>query len=1127
MSVVGKVFNRIKNIFSRNKVKALGAGSDGIIQKNILNENIVQTNIETQEDLMWANLLNTTDINFFNNPNNYNEYCQAFFSDYRNFASQYDYATIVTEMQRNGTFEEFKTYLQYIQTNQSLYYPSKVHGIEHTSRVLFNAEMLCMLDNIPPREKHLILVAAQLHDIGREDDGKNFDHGSASCYKIDQFGLLRNFSERDRDIIKFAVAAHSLEPEQIKAQLEKIPPKIRGDYKIVLDYLQDADKLDRTRIANKGWGLDPNRLASQTAKQLVKVAHQNYYGFEKVMCNYEKMEFKDNHGNKMMSSYKEIKEKGYNISYDDFLNIVSEYQPNVLELLRQQDRIEDIFDYETFKQFRKTESFEDKLKPDRINPDLLYDELNQNSATPVLKSSFNKNFMLYYNLKKNYPESFSLLCSQNLDIDNKKIAGVIHEIKFSDLEQLYSKRAYFRISDLILLASKVTPEEYRNIIDTGRIEDLYSSKYEKDSNRKQIIIEILKTAGVKIHPGTFEKNYRLIEHIVLSDVNLLKEPGISQYTIPEIFAVFTKLQEASDRIKEGKVSNFDYSNKTVLDLLEYNKSTGILFKASSEKEQLDIAELFTTQRELVQDPRYIEYLVKPNKPFVANKPLDIINYKKFCSEQILLDNGIDLDNAKSKLLNSIFDIQVIVKNQSQQQSYQNHFENEVKETLYYCRKYKEVNNGKDTNEGKKDEDIIGKIIEILEKSTIQDFKDDLYKYKDVLDNYNTQAIYTDMRSKLINFSKSDIANKLQQTQKDIEKMPTEIVIANNGMPVEVKVLRGQEFNLAISTSMPKCSGVTSRIRRENGEKAEADILNQMLSREMEKEGVCTSIISNKMLAHAQAANDEQELIFGYVLEGDKDISLMGKYDLSTTKDNNGKRITQKAITPRSIKDFVEGTTEEHNEVVMNQYPKYIISFDKVSEVAYIKQKELQEEYKRKGININVEILVIDSEKTYIPQIKGKIEEEHEDIKNKLNNGQFTSKDFENMFEKHESNFVLRTLQAIHSTSFRDDLWDDNYNKNLLDSLTEILDNISKRVPPEKSKALLTHIDTLLKRADSKDDLYGNRFYDHVYRDEIDVYALENIKSRLIEKVIPYERGLENVDDEVPTFSENDFEEQSY
>ena len=59
----------------------------------------------------------------------------------------------------------------------------------------------------------------------------------------------------------------------------------------------------------------------------------------------------------------------------------------------------DIFSYDTFCKYRKPETFDDRLKPNRIEPNKLFEEINQNFSTQLLERNFKEEFMVFYNLK--------------------------------------------------------------------------------------------------------------------------------------------------------------------------------------------------------------------------------------------------------------------------------------------------------------------------------------------------------------------------------------------------------------------------------------------------------------------------------------------------------------------------------------------------------------------------------------------------------------------------------------------------------------------------------------------------------------------------------------------------------
>lgn len=1071
MSFLSDTLNRIRGLLSRNK----------------------QLN-SAQRDLILESNLEKNAMDFFNVPQNYNAYCQRFFSQEKNFLAQYDYVDLISQMQKNGAMEEYTNYLNYVESNENLYYPSQVHGVDHTKRVLFFAEMLSMLDNLSNHDRNLVMVAAQLHDIGRENDARAIDHGKASKEKIEYYGLLRNFSERDQKIIKFVVESHSLEPEQVEMALKNIPRRDRKDFKRILDYLQDADKLDRTRIAQPDRQLDPERLATPTAKRLVKVAHQNFWEFDEVL-NYEKQRMtKDAFGINLEDTFKEIR-KRVNISFKDFQNILSEYQTNTLEKLKAEGRLFDLFNLDTFLKYRKPESFEEYLKPNRVDKENLFLRLNKDKETLLNRETFNRNFMLYYNLQKNNPEAFEFLCYVDLDINHESIVGIANEVRYTDLERFYARANYFTMNDLFLLGSNLTPEEYRSIMDSNDIQDLYSTKFEKNSENIRGLKASLSNKGIVFDENTFNQNYRLIETIDRILPDIFTPEVLNKYSIPEIFSVVTKLDYANHRVTDGKTHSFRFDTKTAIDLLEDTRG---YISGNSEKDQLNYVENFAKENFLKRDARYTQYVNKRNKPYIVEKPEDILNYKEYCADKILEDMNISLEDAKSKLVNALFRLDIPPE-------YRLQLEKETMDRMYYFKKYLPYSS-LNQNCAK----LIDTLDNLFEATNIKDFKNMLYENKSYINIFNTEEIELAMEKEIGEFAKDNMTYELQNTARAINEKDYETVYSSSGRPISAKVLNGENFYIATSTSMPRCSSVSTKIINEHLEEAKSIIYNKMLSQPAYPNNVCTSIQSNEMLAHAGSALQDQELIFGYVPNYDDSISLSAKYDLSTVN-RNGVRTTNKVTTYRNIYDLTSETTEEHNETVMNGvYPSYIICYDAVSDIAIDKKQALEEQYRREGINQKVDIVLIKAKESYLPSIKDKVLQEHNAIHQKLADGSLTYKDFALMFERKESNFVLRSLQAIHSGSYRDDVWDENFNRVILESTSDILEKVSSIVPPEKSRAVLDQVDTLLSRADNTKDGYGRNFYDHTYASNIDTIKLNEIRRNLYPKVVAYEKWNQDV-----------------
>lgn len=763
-------------------------------------------------------------------------------------------------------------------------------------------------------------------------------------------------------------------------------------------------------------------------------------------------------------------------------------------MLMDNGSIKEIFSYETFKKY-KMPGNDETLQAEH---DFIYKDVSSNDQVLVTEGTFDREFMLHYNLKKNNPQAYELLNYVNIDKNSGSLVGVIEEIKVSDLEKLHAQGYNIRMTDLVYLASNLTPEEYREVSSSGRFEDLFSSKYEKYPHEISEVKEDLLNLGLNYSDELINQNYRFLQTIVRGAPDVLLDSRISNYTFSEIYAAITKLSEANNRFKEFENLNdtharFRYDGNDVIDFMNYARTSNLL-NLIPEKEQLDVTEKFMEDKEKVQDPRFTQYMVKKNKPYLTENLDEIINYNEFCADEILLDPNISLDSAKRNLINGLFNLDVPPQNRKE-------FENELLEDLYYHKKY-----CPNSDLYKLNDKAVDVIAQILNSDNIKDFKDLLFENKKMINLYNTHNIGDTIKADLIEVSKSDLITNLQKTANQIENSQYQTVYATNGTPVNVKVLSGQEFYLATSTAMPKCSSATNKLIREHGADARGMIYDRMLNTEMNPSNACTSVVSDKMVAHAASALQDQELTFAYVPRSKNSISISAMYDLSSKRNNKGERVTAKPITPRKTSDFIAGTKEEHNEAVINGvYPDYIVCYDQVTDIAVQKQQALQKEYAQKGIDKKVDIVLVQAREKYIPDIKAKMMNEHSSIVQKLNTGNFTEQDFDNMFQNHESNFVLRTLQTIHSTSYRDDVWNREFNRRALTSMTEIVNRISEIVPSDKARPVLNQVEILLERANTKRG-YGTRFYDHSYAEDIDTVSLEKTRQKLANKVYPYERN---------------------
>ena len=137
-----------------------------------------------------------------------------------------------------------KQLLYEFETKQSwLRHDSRLHGVGHMMRVFILQELIC--DQLEGQgvavDRQATRWAASVHDVGRVDDGVDYEHGWRSA-------------------------------EWMK---ENLPPAMTPetvDTATELKVLKDADGLDRVRLGD----LDESYLRTEAAKTLVETARQLY-----------------------------------------------------------------------------------------------------------------------------------------------------------------------------------------------------------------------------------------------------------------------------------------------------------------------------------------------------------------------------------------------------------------------------------------------------------------------------------------------------------------------------------------------------------------------------------------------------------------------------------------------------------------------------------------------------------------------------------------------------------------------------------------------------------------------------------------------------------------------------------
>ncbi|OQX22617.1 MAG: hypothetical protein BWK75_00325 [Candidatus Altiarchaeales archaeon A3] len=180
-----------------------------------------------------------------------------------------------------NTFSKFKEYLgctlteEYFFKNKNIAH--SIHGIGHTTRVMFWAHVLCFLFDIDKQKEKSVLYAAFIHDLGRKSNDSNEEQGSDSVKKYENFlreKIPHDYIESCKNAVIYSCKKDSRCPEEYKDDMWKILK-----YADVLDRgLSDSHKgiYSNQKILSEGCDVDSLMLSyPQELKE--KIAWLAYY----------------------------------------------------------------------------------------------------------------------------------------------------------------------------------------------------------------------------------------------------------------------------------------------------------------------------------------------------------------------------------------------------------------------------------------------------------------------------------------------------------------------------------------------------------------------------------------------------------------------------------------------------------------------------------------------------------------------------------------------------------------------------------------------------------------------------------------------------------------------------------
>lgn len=175
------------------------------------------------------------------------------------------------ELKDFGIIQHYNAYAKQID-NRWFHNPEGIHALSHTKRVLFLSLLISYLEKYDRKDRELLCLASIYHDIGRENDGYDPDHGIASYDKLIKENLPALANHQDLEILKFLIQNHAIPDQSAYKKLSHYDLADVERTLMLYDAFKDADGLDRVRIKD----LNPEYLRTQSAHRLLLAAHQLY-----------------------------------------------------------------------------------------------------------------------------------------------------------------------------------------------------------------------------------------------------------------------------------------------------------------------------------------------------------------------------------------------------------------------------------------------------------------------------------------------------------------------------------------------------------------------------------------------------------------------------------------------------------------------------------------------------------------------------------------------------------------------------------------------------------------------------------------------------------------------------------
>ncbi len=193
---------------------------------------------------------------------------------YLNYNEQYDLFDEIDKLIENKKINYILEEIEDIDYDKELFLPVGDYGIAHTKRAMLEVAILANIEKLSEQETKILIASAKYHDIGIKNDEKDREHGKNSISRLKH--ELDNFSEEDKEFIKFLIVQHSEDKKKNEEVIESLPETKKSKYKKLLLYFKDIDELEKVRL----YDLNPLNLENEVSKKMINIAFMNWNLFE-------------------------------------------------------------------------------------------------------------------------------------------------------------------------------------------------------------------------------------------------------------------------------------------------------------------------------------------------------------------------------------------------------------------------------------------------------------------------------------------------------------------------------------------------------------------------------------------------------------------------------------------------------------------------------------------------------------------------------------------------------------------------------------------------------------------------------------------------------------------------------